>query len=149
MINYARHDEEFHGVIKLNNGDEVLGKAILTEDNGETLIFISEPVMIQNVMKELPDGKVVKGVGFSKWMQFSDEDFYIIREKDIITVASMSNEVMFMYETYISEDIDDESLPLKKSKLHVSPDTKMGYLGKIDEARSKLEKLFRGPSHFN
>ena len=33
MINYARHDEEFHGVIKLNNGEEILGKAILTEDN--------------------------------------------------------------------------------------------------------------------
>jgi|TARA_Y100000004_G_scaffold89011_1_gene99866 hypothetical protein len=147
MINYARHDEEFHGVIKLNNGEEILGKAILTEDNGETLIFISEPVQIQNVMKELPDGKVVKAMGFSRWMQFSEEDFYILREKDVITVASMSNEVVFMYETYISDDGEDDDSRLKESRRHVTPDTKMGYLGKIDEARSKLEKIFRNQSH--
>ena len=34
MINYARHDEEFYGVFKLLHGEEVLGKAVLTEDNG-------------------------------------------------------------------------------------------------------------------
>jgi hypothetical protein len=148
MINYARHDEEFHGVIKLNNGEEILGKAILTEDNGESLIFISEPVQIQNVMKELDDGRVVKAMGFSRWMQFSDEDFYILREKDIITIATMSKEVMFMYESFVSDDDEDEhNGSLKNSDRHVNPDKKMGYLGKIDEARSKLEKIFEDPSH--
>ena len=36
MINYAKHDEEFYGVFKLVSGDEVLGKAILTNDELET-----------------------------------------------------------------------------------------------------------------
>ena len=40
MISYAKHEEEFYGVFKLVSGEEVLGKAVLTEDSGETLCFI-------------------------------------------------------------------------------------------------------------
>ena len=31
MINYAKHDDEFHGVFKLVSGEEVLAKAVLTD----------------------------------------------------------------------------------------------------------------------
>ena len=147
MINYARHDEEFYAVIKLSNGEEVLGQAVLTEDEGETLVFISQPVQIQTITKELPDGKIVKGMGFAEWMQLSDEDFFILREKDIIAIAAMSKEVRYMYESYLDddEDISDsvKQKKLKDSKLHVNPDTKMGYLGKIDEARKLFEKIYK------
>ena len=44
MISYAKHEEEFYGVFKLVSGEEVLGKAVLTEDNGETLCFVQNPV---------------------------------------------------------------------------------------------------------
>ena len=147
MINYARHDEEFYAVIKLSNGEEVLGQAVLTEDEGETLVFISQPVQIQTITKELPDGKIVKGMGFTEWMQLSDEDFFILREKDVIAIAAMSKEVRYMYESYLDddEDIGDsvKQKKLKDSKLHVNPDTKMGYLGKIDEARKLFEKIYK------
>ncbi|AFB15398.1 hypothetical protein RW01021201_126 [Synechococcus phage S-RIM8] len=152
MINYAKHDEEFYGVIKLTNGEEILAKAVLTEDEGETLIFVSSPVLIQNVMKELPDGKVLKAMGFARWMQMSDEDFFILREKDIITIASMSREVMFMYETFISDNEDDEpnkfeSKALKNSDLHVEPDSKMGYLGTIEDARKLFEDIYKSSNN--
>ena len=32
MINYAKHDEEFHGIFKLVSGEEILAKAVMTED---------------------------------------------------------------------------------------------------------------------
>ena len=123
MINYAKHDEEFHCVIKLVNGEEILGRAILTEDDGESLIFISAPVMVQTVMKELDDGRVVKAMGFANWMQMSDEDFYILREKDVLAVASMSREVIFMYEAYISDDDGDED-----DERHAVADTALSHL---------------------
>ena len=104
MISYAKHDEEFYGIFKLVNGEEVLGKAILTQDELETLVFIQDPVCVQVVTRESEDGKVTRGMGFTKWMQLSDEDFYIIREKDIITVSSMSKEVIFMYENFVADD---------------------------------------------
>lgn len=147
MINYAKHDEEFHAVIKLLNGEEVLGKAVLTEDAGESLCFISRPVQIQSVTKELPDGKIIKGMGFAEWMQLSDEDFFIIREKDIVAVASMSKAVQMMYESYIDDEEDiAESVRqknLRENKLHVDPDTRVGYLGKIDEARKLFERIYK------
>ena len=138
MINYARHDEEFYGIFKLLNGEEVLGKAVLTEDNGETLVFIQNPVCTQIVTKETEDGRTVRGVGFAKWMQFSDEDFYILREKDILTVTSMSKEVSFMYEAFIMDDDDEEQ---NRSQLDLEPE--MGYLGKIDEARKLFERIYK------
>ena len=149
MINYAKHDEEFHCVIKLVNGEEILGKAILTEDDNETLIFISAPVMVQTVMKELDDGRVVKAMGFANWMQMSDEDFYILREKDVLAVASMSREVIFMYEAYISDDDEDEDNEekkvnnMRKSQLHSNADSQEGYLGKIDDARKLFERIYK------
>ena len=138
MINYAKHDEEFYGIFKLVNGDEVLGKAVLTDDNRETICFIQDPVCIQLIHKEIDEGKVARGMGFAKWMQLSDEDFYIIREKDIITVSSMSKEVIIMYESYVCDD-DDE----KKSRLKTEPDNVSGYQGTIDKARLLFEKLYR------
>jgi hypothetical protein len=134
MISYARHDEEFYGVFKLLNGEEVLGKAVLTEDEGNTLVFLQNPVCTQVITKESDDGRTVRGVGFAKWMQFSDEDFFIIQEKDILTVATMSKEVSFLYELYILGDDDEKK---------VSPEPEMGYLGKIDEARNLFERIYK------
>ena len=64
MINYARHDEEFYGIFKLLNGEEVLGKAVLTEDDGESLVFIQEPVSVHIITKEIDEGKMARGIGF-------------------------------------------------------------------------------------
>ena len=77
-INYAKHEEEFYGVFKLVSGEEVLGRAVLTEDQGESLVFIQEPVCIQFIDKEINEKKLARAIGFSKWQQLSDEDFYII-----------------------------------------------------------------------
>ena len=138
MINYARHDEEFYGIFKLLNGEEVLGKAVLTEDEGSTLVFIQDPVCTQIVTKESDDGRTVRGVGFAKWMQFSDEDFFIIREKDILTVTSMSKEVTFLYEAFLLGDNLD-----KKDTTKIDPEPEMGYLGKINEARNLFERIYK------
>ena len=141
MINYARHDEEFYGIFKLLNGEEVLGKAVLTEDNGETLVFIQNPVSTQIVTKETEDGRTVRGIGFAKWMQFSDEDFFILREKDILLVSSMSKEVIFLYESF-NLDEDDE----KKSDSQMELEPEMGYLGNVSAARHLLEECYKNPS---
>ena len=144
-INYAKHEEEFYGVFKLLNGEEILGKAVLTQEGeGETLCFLSDPVVISVIEKQISEGKMMRGMGFHKWMQLSDEEFFIIREKDIIAVASMSKEIVLMYETYLANEMDEtheakqERLKRKKSSIQNAK----GYLGKIDEARAQFEKLF-------
>ena len=140
MINYARHDEEFYGIFKLVNGEEVLGKAVATEDNGETLVFLQDPVSVHAVTKEIGETKVVRGVGFAKWMQMSDKDFFILREKDIITVASMSKEIVLMYEAYIlGEDMTSKKMTKNQTDIKQTA----GYLGKINEARALFERIYK------
>lgn len=144
MINYARHDEEFYGIFKLDNGEEVVGKAILTEDGGESLVFIQDPVTIETFTREMDDGRVARGMGFAHWMQMSDEDFFIIRERNIVSLASLSSEYVLMYEAYIVGEEIKAGKPDEKQK--ISLDKEMGYMGKVDDARKLFERLYKNPS---
>tara|TARA_B100000035_G_scaffold314456_1_gene330770 strand:+ start:227 stop:661 length:435 start_codon:yes stop_codon:yes gene_type:complete len=142
MINYAKHDEEFYAIFKLISGEEIVSKALLSEDNGQTLIFLNKPVVIEFFTKELDEGKVAKGMGFSHWMQMSDEDFFIIEERNIVSLASLSKEYIVMYEAYLAGKNPSEIAAQTKIDL----DPNMGYLGKIDDARRLFEKLYKNPS---
>ncbi|AFD02732.1 methylamine utilization [Synechococcus phage S-MbCM6] len=141
MINYAKHDEEFYGIFKLVNGEDVLGKSLITEDNGESIVFIQDPVTLEIFTKDLDDGKVARGMGFAKWMQMSDEEFFMQREKDIISLATMSKETIFLYETYVG----GEELPDRLNKKRLSLDEDMGLVGTIDEARKLFERIYKNP----
>ena len=147
MISYCKHDEEFFGVFKLITGEEVLAKAVLsTEENcTETLAFLQEPVCIQVINQELGKGKMMRGMGFHKWMQLSDEEFFILREKDIIAVASMNKEVVLMYETFLSQQdpASEEAKAQRHAKRKSDIKNAQGYIGKISEARVILERIFR------
>jgi hypothetical protein len=139
MINYIRHDEEFHFIAKLVSGEQVIGKGFAMEEEGETLIYVSDPLEISIIIKNLDKNKSIKGIGLNKWMHFSEEDFYIIREKDIITIAGLSSELIAMYNLFWQKEIEGDTLDEKKVEL----DTEMGLIGKVDDMRSKLEKLFK------
>lgn len=138
MINYAKHDEEFYGIIKLTTGEEILSKAVLTEDQGETIIFLSDPVLLEIFTRELEDGKVAKGLGFSSWMQMSDEEFFIVHEKDVVAIATMSKETIVMYENYLNGNSPKD---LDTSKVNL--DQGMGYRGNINDARKLFEKIYK------
>ena len=144
-INYAKHEEEFYGIFKLLNGEEILAKSVLSDDNGETICFLQDPVVIEIFNKEMGENKLLRGVGFHKWMQLSDEEFIIIREKDIVAVASMSKEVVLMYETYLSTNEGNETEEERKIRIarrRAEINEASGYLGKIDDARALFEKIY-------
>ena len=138
MINYIRHDHEFYGVVKLTSGDEVMGSMIATEENGDTMLFVSSPA----TPKEHPvvkNGEPGLAVGLVEWMMWSDEDFYIINEADITTVAPMSMGAIMMYELWLrkengEDDIEEYNVPMNKN---------MGLVGKVSELRKKLEKQWQ------
>ena len=145
-LNYVKHDEEFHCTIKLVNGEELIGKVIVSRDKSTfpatDLLYVQDPLVVQSFTKEMDETRAVKGIGFTQWQNFSDEDFYIIREKDILTVSSMTKECMFMYETYIN---GDDGTVQKKSSLEMNVDEhkSLGHRGKIDDARQKFEDIFK------
>ena len=139
MINYTKKDQDFHVIFKLVSGEEVLAKAVITEDSGECLVFMQDPVVIHTITNPISDNKVMRGMGFTKWMPMSDEDFFIVRDRDIVTMGTMSKPIILRDEASIGGEID----PNVDHKRKTHPKHSEGYLGKIEEARKRFENLFR------
>ena len=89
---------------------------------------------------KIGEQKILRGMGFSKWIPMSDEEFYILREKDLITMATMSKPVQLMYEAFI---IGDDAHERKMKERQVPPSIAEGYLGNTKEIRALLEKIFK------
>lgn len=142
MINYIRHDEEFHSSIKLVSGEEIICKCIVTEDDGISIVYIQDPVCVLMTRKDLGNGKIAQSIGFEKWMRFSDEDFYIIPESSIISIAPISKQMQMYYTMHINQDKDIDSQTLS-NKYKINPNEEMGLLGNIKDTRKRLEKIFK------
>lgn len=145
MLDYVKHDEEFHCSIKLMNGEEIIARAIVTKDVSEEkdIVYLEDPLVVQSFTKEVAGDKAIKGMGFSKWQNFSDEDFYIINAEAILTMASLSKEMVFVYESFLAQSRGGTPRVSRKHDKHrVNLTENEGSLGKIDAARKKLEDLF-------
>lgn len=141
MLNYVRHDEDFFCIIKLSSGVDLVSKCMVVFDDDihESVVFLTDPVEVATFTKSVDEDKAVKGMGFTKWMQFSDEDFFILREKDILTMAELSPEMRMMYQLYVGGQNTD----VDENDAKVTPDKQMGSLGKIEDARKLFERLFK------
>tara|TARA_B100000073_G_scaffold268494_1_gene228112 strand:- start:7211 stop:7666 length:456 start_codon:yes stop_codon:yes gene_type:complete len=147
MINYIQHDKEFYGVIKLSQGEEIMGELIVTDDAespGTSIVFITHPARSKAVEVE-KQGQMGVGVGLLKWQYFSDEHFYIIPEKDILCISPMSPTGIAAYKRWlkVEEGIEDKS---EEHPFYREVSENMGSLGSVTTAKSFLEKLFNAPS---
>ena len=138
MINYIRHDHEFYGVAKLSCGDEVMGVMIATKQDGQTLIFVEEPATPREAPVRKGD-EVGLAIGLVKWMMWSDEEFFILQEGDIISIAPMSFAATAMYKLWLRKEqgIDDDA------NWQVDVNKNMGLVGKVSEMRKRLENQWR------
>ena len=80
-------------------------------------------------------------MGFIKWMNFSDEDFYVLNEKDIMTIAPMSPEAIMMYKRWVRKEI--QKIPEKDREVPMNES--MGLITNVESARKILEKIFNNP----
>lgn len=145
MLNYVRQDEEFYCLVKLVSGQEIIGKCMVHFDDEiqKRVAFIQDPVEINIFMNERPDGKTVRGMGFSKWMQFSDEDFFIITEDQIVSMASLAPDMIEMYEKYLISEEEDNVKKEDIKKDTIPTEQMLGNLGSIEDARKRFEKIFK------
>jgi len=144
MINYIKHEEQFYGTVKLSNGEEIIGEIIATKDvdapEEQTIIFISNPAVVRETHIER-DGGVGVGVGLTSWQNFSDEDFFILPESQIVTIAPLSTEGIMMYESWVKQEEMKEMMETEYEETPV--DEKMGKIGSVKDARKLLEKIFK------
>ena len=139
-IQYIRHEQEFYGVIKLKTGDTLLGSMIATieDDNPDKTVFYIQEPATPNMHQVEKDGQVGMAVGLLKWMMFADEDFYMVSEDDIITVAPMSMDSILMYKMWVRKECKTS-----KTDVEVKMNPNMGLVGKVSDFRSKLEDFWK------
>ncbi len=142
MINYIRHDEEYHFIVKLVSGEQIIGKGFAIEEDETTQVFISDPVEIEIITRH-HGNNTIKGVAMNKWVQFSDEEFFVLNEKDIITIAGLSTEMIHMYELFIKKSSSGKTLEDEIKDKEVELDSEMGLRGTVEEVRKRLEKIFK------
>ena len=131
--------EEFHGVIKLVTGEEIFGLISVEEnDLGNPIVLVQTPV----TMKVLSHahGQYVK---IKPWLELADEDMYLINYDRIITMSQVKDSQMIhFYKRYLEEDGLDFEID-GKVKLQEG----MGFISTVDDARKKLEDIFKNTNN--
>ncbi len=128
--------EEFYCVLKLVSGEEILSLILVDENDGDPVVVLQNPVIIK--MIENQGTTIVK---IKPWIELSDDDFFMIKLDKIITMTETKDKKLIeLYNNYISEDTID----VYKPGGPVKPSSKMGYIGSVEDARKRLERLFKG-----
>jgi hypothetical protein len=142
MISYIKHDEQFFGVVKLITGEELLGEVLVSEDpdTKQDMIFIQNPAKTKMVELDTNSDHERIGMGLMRWMNFSEEVFYVVEERSIISIAPMSKEAVHMYSRWVKKEIENEDEP---EHGEVAMKKNMGLISTVEEARYLLEKLYK------
>ena len=126
--------EEFHAALKLITGEEIFALVSVDENDGDSIIMLSNPVIMK--MMQSPVGHYVK---VKPWLELPDQDLFLIKYDKIITMSEVTDKQMIKFYTrYLNEDDIDIEVDGK-----VSLNDKMGLLTTVDDARKSLESIFK------
>ena len=126
--------EEFHAVLKLITGEEIFSLVSVDENDGDSIIMLSNPVIMK--MLSGPHGTYVK---VKPWLELPDQDLFLIKYDKIITMSEVNDEQMIkFYNRYLNEDDIDIEIDGQ-----VSLNDKMGLLTTVEDARKSLENIFK------
>ena len=127
--------DEFHAVLKLITGEEIFALVSVDENDGDSIIMLSNPV-IMKMLSSPAGGKYVK---VKPWLELPDQDLFLIKYDKIITMSEVSDEQMIRFYTrYLYEDDIDIEIDGQ-----VSLNNKMGFLATVEDARQSLENIFK------
>ena len=126
--------EEFYAVLKLITGEEIFALVSVDENDGDSIIMLSNPVIMK--MMYSPTGQYVK---VKPWLELPDQDLFLIKYDKIVTMSEVTDKNMIKFYTrYLNEDDIDIEVDGQ-----VSLNTKMGLLTTVEDARKSLERVFK------
>ena len=133
-LQFGLMGEEFHAVLKLITGEEIFALVSVDENDGDSIIMLSNPVIMK--MMHSPAGQYVK---VKPWLELPDQDLFLIKYDKIVTMSEVTDKQMIkFYNRYLEEDDIDIEVDGK-----VSLNDKMGLLTTVDDARKSLENIFK------
>ena len=132
-------EEEFYASVKLVSGEEIFGEVMPSEENGRTVLIISDPVEIETVSMNGSH----EGLRMMPWLRsMPTEGIIIIPMDKVITVveAREESEVVAYYQKFIMNNLSGGN----SEKIKVTK--KMGYVISVEKAREHLENIFKKDS---
>ena len=126
--------EEFYAVLKLITGEEIFALVSVDENDGDSIIMLSNPVIMK--MMYSPTGQYVK---VKPWLELPDQDLFLIKYDKIVTMSEVTDKNMIKFYTkYLDEDDVDFEIDGK-----VTLNDRMGLLTTVEDARKSLERVFK------
>ena len=130
---------DFHATIKLITGEEIFALVSVDHKEEDPVIIIQTPV----VMKVLSTGKgqIMK---IRPWLDVPGDDIYIIKYDRILTMSEVKDKMIIsMYQTYCQEGDFDFGEFINEETSNHEVTKQMGYISNVEDARKKLEDLFK------
>ena len=129
-------EEDFFATIKFKSGEEVFAKVAPSEEEGRTMLIVSNPIIV----KEIKGRSGVVGYKVEPWLKTTTDDMFIINLSDVLTLSESSDiEMIMMYQDYIRTSD-------KENQNQASLSRSMGYLGTVNDTKELLEKIFKKSS---
>lgn len=132
--------EEFYAVIKLVSGEEIFSLVSYDGNDEDPLLILQSPVMMKVVTNG--NGSYVK---IKPWMEIPNDDIFIIKLDKVITMTEVRDpNLIHCYNRYnVDDDSDQEDTISTYEDGRVKISDKMGYIASVEDARKKLEDLFK------
>ena len=137
--------EEFYAIIKLTSGEEILSLVSVDDNDGDPLLLLQNPITMK--VFNTHHGMHIK---VKSWIEMSSDDIFIIKSDRIITMTETTdNRLIDIYTSYINDDEEDDSgidvyrSSNEKESGPTRPSKKMGYISSVEDARKKLEDIFK------
>jgi hypothetical protein len=128
--------EDFYCILKLVSGEEILSLISVDDNDGDPIVVLQNPVIM-----ELIDSKEKSYVKVRPWMELPSDDFFMVKLDKIITMTETTDKRLIdVYTKYLN---DDDSIDVYKSSGEVKLSNEMGYISSVEDARKKLEELYK------
>lgn len=126
-------EEDFYATLKLKSGEEIFAKVSASEENGRTMLLVSNPITIGEIKSKIG----IMGYKIEPWLKTTTEDIFVLNMDDVLTMSESSDiEMIMMYQDYIRSSN-------KNNKNHSTIDRSMGRLGNVNDMKEILEKIFK------
>ena len=129
--------DDFYCILKLVSGEEILSLISVDDNDGDPIVVMQNPVIL-----ELIDTKEKSYVKVRPWMELPSDDFFMIKLDKIITMTETTDRKLIdIYTKYLN---DDDSIDVYRASGEVKVSNEMGYVSSVEDARKKLEELYKG-----
>ena len=129
--------DDFYCILKLVSGEEILSLISVDDNDGDPIVVMQNPVIL-----ELIDTKEKSYVKVRPWMELPSDDFFMVKLDKIITMTETTDRKLIdIYTKYLN---DDDSIDVYRSSGEVKVSNEMGYVSSVEDARKKLEELYKG-----